>query len=44
MEIVKQNRWRPHVVLDLAAWGHGHDDFLDADLKTRYAHGPGARR
>ena len=35
VEIVKKERWRPHVVLDLAAWGHGHDDFLDADLKTR---------
>jgi hypothetical protein len=23
------------VVLNLAAWGHGHDEFLDADLKTR---------
>jgi len=36
VEIVKKERWRPHVVLDLAAWGHGHDEFLDADLKTRY--------
>jgi hypothetical protein len=35
VEIVKKERWRPHVVLDLAAWGHGHDDFLEADLKTR---------
>jgi hypothetical protein len=35
VEIIKQERWRPHVVLDLAAWGHGHDDFLDADLKSR---------
>jgi len=35
VEIVKKERWRPHVVLDLAAWGHGHDEFLDADLKTR---------
>jgi len=36
VEVVKKNRWRPHVVLDLAAWGHGHDEFLDADLKVRY--------
>ena len=36
VEVVKKERWRPHVVLDLAAWGHGHDDFLDADLKIRY--------
>ena len=36
VEIIRQNRWRPHLVLDLAAWGHGHDDFLDADLKQRY--------
>lgn len=35
VDIVKKERWRPHVVLDLAAWGHGHDEFLDADLKTR---------
>jgi hypothetical protein len=35
VEIVRKEHWRPHVVLDLAAWGHGHDDFLDADLKTR---------
>ena len=35
VEIVKKDRWRPHVVLDLAAWGHDHDEFLDADLKTR---------
>jgi len=35
VEIVRKERWRPHVVLDLAAWGHGHDEFLDADLKTR---------
>jgi len=34
--IVKKERWRPHVVLDLAAWGHGHDEFLDQDLKQRY--------
>jgi hypothetical protein len=34
--IVKQERWRPHVVLDLAAWGHGQDEFLDGDLKERY--------
>ena len=34
--IIRKERWRPHVVLDLAAWGHGHDAFLDDDLKTRY--------
>lgn len=34
--IIQKERWRPHVVLDLAAWGHGHDALLDADLKTRY--------
>ena len=36
VEVIKANRWRPHVVLDLAAWGHGHDEFLDKDLKKRY--------
>ena len=36
VEVIKANRWRPHVVLDLAAWGHGHDAFLDEDLKKRY--------
>jgi len=36
VEVIKKERWRPHLVLDLAAWGHGHDEFLDADLKTRY--------
>jgi hypothetical protein len=35
VEIIRKERWRPHVVLALAAWGHGHDEFLDADLKTR---------
>lgn len=34
--IVKKERWRPHLVLDLAAWGHGHDEFLRGDLQTRY--------
>ncbi|HPD16784.1 MAG TPA: heparinase II/III family protein [Planctomycetota bacterium] len=34
--IVRKERWRPHVVLDLAAWGHGHDEFLDQDLRQRY--------
>lgn len=33
--VIKANRWRPHVTLALAAWGHGHDAFLDADLRTR---------
>lgn len=28
VEIVKKERWRPHIVLDLAAWGHSHDEFL----------------
>jgi len=36
VEVIKANRWRPHVVLALAAWGHGHDEFLDDDLKKRY--------
>jgi len=36
VEIVKKERWRPHLVLDLAAWGHGHDDFLNADLNSRF--------
>jgi hypothetical protein len=36
VEVIKKERWRPHLVLDLAAWGHGHDEFLAADLKTRY--------
>jgi hypothetical protein len=36
VQIVRDERWRPHLVLDLAAWGHGHDDFLNEDLKTRY--------
>ena len=34
--VIKANRWRPHVVLALAAWGHGHDAFLDEDLRKRY--------
>jgi len=33
---IKANRWRPHVVLALAAWGHGHDEFLDEVLRKRY--------
>lgn len=36
VEIARKERWRPHLVLDLAAWGHGFDDFLDQDLKQRY--------
>ena len=36
VEVIRKERWRPHLVLDLAAWGHGHDEFLDSDLKTRY--------
>jgi len=36
VEVIRANRWRPHVVLALAAWGHGHDDFLDQDLRKRY--------
>jgi len=36
VQIVRDERWRPHLVLDLVAWGHGHDEFLDEDLKTRY--------
>jgi hypothetical protein len=34
--ILKAERWRPHVVLALAAWGHGYDDYLDPDLRQRY--------
>ncbi|HUT32607.1 MAG TPA: heparinase II/III family protein [Planctomycetota bacterium] len=34
--VLKAERWRPHVALALAAWGHGHDEFLDDDLKKRY--------
>jgi hypothetical protein len=34
--ILKAERWRPHVVLALAAWGHGYDDYLDADLRQRF--------
>jgi tetratricopeptide (TPR) repeat protein len=36
VQVLRKNRWGTHVVLDLAAWGHGHDEFLDAELKTRY--------
>ncbi len=36
VQVIEENRWRPHVVLALAAWGHGHDEFLDEDLKKRY--------
>lgn len=36
VEQIKANRWRPHVVLALAAWGHGHDEFLDEVLRKRY--------
>jgi hypothetical protein len=34
--IIQKERWRPHVVLALAAWGHSHDTLLDDDLKSRY--------
>jgi len=34
--VIKAERWRPHVTLALAAWGHGHDAFLDEDLRKRY--------
>ena len=36
VEIIQKERWRPHVVHDLAAWGHGFDDLIDADLARRY--------
>ncbi|MBM4039915.1 MAG: hypothetical protein FJ290_15530 [Planctomycetes bacterium] len=36
VEQIKANRWRPHVALALAAWGHGHDDFLNEVLTKRY--------
>lgn len=34
--VLKKERWRPHVALALAAWGHGHDDYLAAHLKGWY--------
>lgn len=34
--VVKKERYRPHVVHDLAAWGHGHDQWIDTDLRERY--------
>jgi len=36
VEIIQKERWRPHVVHDLAAWGHGFDDVIDKDLRQRY--------
>jgi hypothetical protein len=36
VEVIQKERWRPHVVHDLAAWGHGFDEFLDKDLRERY--------
>jgi len=36
VEQVQANRWRPHVVLALAAWGHGHDTYLDQVLSKSY--------
>ncbi|MEA3367489.1 MAG: hypothetical protein U9R68_05180, partial [Planctomycetota bacterium] len=36
VEQIRANRWRPHVVLALAAWGHGHDTYLDQVLAKSY--------
>ena len=36
VEVIRANRWRPRVVLALAAWGHGHDDYLAGVLARRY--------
>ena len=36
VEQIRANRWRPHVVLALAAWGHGHDTYLDQVLSKSY--------
>ncbi|MFB3891739.1 MAG: heparinase II/III family protein [Phycisphaerae bacterium] len=36
--VAKAEQWRPHLVLDLAAWGHGQDKWIDEDLKKRYRH------
>lgn len=36
VEQIRANRWRPHVTLALAAWGHGYDEFLDEVLRKRY--------
>jgi len=36
IEVIKKEQYRPHVVADLAAWGHGQDAWIDTDLKQRY--------
>jgi len=36
VEMIKENRWRPHLVLALAAYGHGHDEFLDGVIREAY--------
>jgi hypothetical protein len=33
VEVLEKERWRPHVTLALAAWGHGHDEYLAQNLK-----------
>jgi len=34
--VIKKNRWRPQIVHALAAWGHGHDEYLEGVFKERY--------
>jgi hypothetical protein len=36
VETIRANRWRPHVTLALAAWGHGQDEYLDGILARSY--------
>jgi len=33
---IRANRWRPHVTLALAAWGHGQDEYLEDVLARSY--------
>lgn len=36
VKVIQNNRWRPHLVLAICAWGHGYDDYLATNLKRRY--------
>jgi len=36
VQVIKENRWRPHLVLALAAWGHGHDQYLEGVIRESY--------
>ncbi|MBN1674639.1 MAG: heparinase II/III family protein [Kiritimatiellae bacterium] len=36
VEVIQNNRWRPHLVHALAAWGHGHDEYLQKVFEASY--------